>query len=147
MSAFLAAIVDTILPGETNAAGAGSPLPSGSQAGVAPHAEDQPHKAVLRLIAETSGGEDRFAAASSAERAALLADVERRSFDAFRAFVTSLLQDYYETPAVLTAMGWRAGGAQPLGHEVPEADDATLALIERVRARGPIWRHVVKGPR
>jgi hypothetical protein len=140
--AFLDAVVDSILPGEASASASGSQLPSGNKAGVVPDALNRQHGAVLRLIAERSGSEEAFIAASPAERVELLADVEKQSFDAFRAFVTALLQDYYETPAVLTAMGWRTGGAQPLGHEVAEADDATLALIERVRARGPIWRKV-----
>jgi hypothetical protein len=145
--AFLSAVIDTVVPGEAAAPGSGLPLPAGTKAGLAWPARDGRHAVVLRLIAERSGGEDGFIAASPAARTAILADVESESFDTFRALVVSLLQDYYETPAVLAAIGWRTGGAQPLGHKVPEADDATLALLERVRARGPIWREVTKGPR
>jgi hypothetical protein len=140
--AFLTAVVDTILPGETRSPESRVPLPSGSKAGVALEADNQRHAAILRVIAENGGGEEAFVAAGATQRAAFLADVEKRNFDAFRALVTALLQDYYETPSVLAAMGWRAGGAQPLGHDVPEADEATLALLDRVRARGAIWRKV-----
>ena len=140
--AFLMAVVDTILPGETNSFVSGTALPTGSKAGVALDTDNQRHAAVLRVIAENGGGEEAFVAAGATQRAAILSDVEKRNFDTFRALVTALLQDYYETPSVLAAMGWRTGGAQPLGHNVLEADEATLALLDRVRARGPIWRKV-----
>jgi hypothetical protein len=97
-------------------------------------------EAVLRLIAERAGGEDAFARASLPARTEVLEAVESECFNDFRALVTSLLQDYYEAPSVLAAMGWREGAAQPLGHAVPEADDATLARLDKVRARGPLWR-------
>jgi hypothetical protein len=137
---FLAAVIDTVLPGETNAPGSAARLPPGTGAGVRLRADDPRHSAVLRLIAERSGGASNFIAATPAERAAILTEVEKQSFEAFRALVAALLLDYYETPAVLAVMGWRGGGAQPQGHAVPEADAATLKLLDKVRARGPIWR-------
>jgi hypothetical protein len=143
--AFLMAVIDTVLPGEARAHGPAAPLPPGSSAGLHLDANGS-HAAIIRRIAGHSG-EDGFVAADPAGRAAILADVEKESFEAFRALVTSLLQDYYETPGVLAAMGWRAGGAQPEGHAVPEADAATLRLLERVRARGPIWRDPGRRPR
>jgi hypothetical protein len=142
MNAFLSAIVDTILPGENPGVSFASPLPSGTQAGLVLRPKDSGQEAVLRLVALRAGGEEAFARASFAERTVVLEAVEKESFEMFRALVSSLLQDYYETPAVLAAMGWRGGGAQPLGHAVPEADSATLQRLEKVRARGPIWRRV-----
>ena len=141
MNAFLSAIVDTILPGEPPGSGA-SPLPSGTQAGLVLRSMDHGQEAVLRLIAARAGGEEAFARASFAERTVVLETVEKESFDMFRALVSSLLQDYYETAGVLTAMGWREGPAQPLGHAVPQADAATIERLDKVRARGPIWRPV-----
>ncbi len=138
--AFRAAVIDTILPGEAGASGSATPLPPGIRAGLVLRIDDMRHASMLRLIAERAGGESGFVAATPTERTAILAKVETQSFDAFRALVTALLQDYYETPSVLAAMGWRAGGAQPQGHQVTEADAATLRLLHRVRARGPIWR-------
>lgn len=141
--AFLDAIVDTILPGEhagSDAAPGASPLPPGTQAGVVLSSKDVVQHGILRRIAECAGGEEAFARASFRERTALLETVERESFDAFRTLISSLLQDYYEAPSVLAAMGWREGAAQPLGHEVPEADEATLRSLDKVRARGPLWR-------
>ena len=137
--AFLDAVIDTILPGETGGAEKGAALPSGTAAGIT-LCLDGPHGAILASIAEGVGGADGFVAAASPAREASLAAVEKRNFDALRALVTALVQDYYETPAVIAAMGWRAGGAQPLGHHVAEADATTLALLDKVRARGPIWR-------
>jgi hypothetical protein len=138
--AFLAAIIDTLLPGEACPPSTAAALPSGTAAGLVLQADDTRHAAILRLIAERGGGESSFAAASTSERVAVLAEVEKQSFDAFRGFVTALLQDYYDAQAVLGAMGWRSGGAQPQGHAVPEADAATLGLLDKVRARGPLWR-------
>ena len=137
---FLAAVIDTILPGEASAPAGTTPLPSGTRAGVARNANDRRHAAVLRLIAERSGSEDGFASVAPSERAAILADVEKQSFEAFRALVAALLYDYYETQAVLGAMGWRSDAPQPQGYAVPGADAATYALVDKVRARGPIWR-------
>jgi hypothetical protein len=139
---FLLAIVDAILPGERDAPGPADPLPCGTGAGLELRPDDQRHAAVLRLIAARGGGESAFASATLMQRAEVLAAVEQESFEAFRALVLSLLQDYYEAPKVIAAMGWRGGGAQPEGHAVPEADAATLKLLDGVRARGPIWRRV-----
>jgi len=143
---FLSAVIDAILPGERagpdDASHATSLLPSGTQAGLELAADDRRHAAVLRLIAARGGGEAAFAAATPKERATVLAAVDQESSEAFRALVGTLLQDYYETPSVLAAMGWRDGGAQPQGHEVQEADAATLRRLDTVRARGPIWRAV-----
>lgn len=144
---FLSAVVDTILPGEREGHGAAAALPSGTQAGLVLRPDDRRHAGVLRLIANRGGGEAAFAAASPEGRAAVLAAVEQESFEAFRALVATLLQDYYETPAVLAAMGWRGGGAQPQGHQVPQADAATLRRLDKVRARGPIWREVASQDR
>ena len=142
-NAFLHAIVDTILPGEhagSDPAPGTSPLPPGSQAGVILSPKDAAHQRVLGIIAERAGGEEAFTRASVPKRTELLEAVEKESFEAFRALASSLLQDYYEAPSVLAVMGWREGAAQPLGHEVPEADEATLRRLDKVRARAPLWR-------
>ncbi|MBV9113509.1 MAG: hypothetical protein JOY67_11880 [Hyphomicrobiales bacterium] len=140
MSAFLDAVVDTLLPGEHQASSGASPLPSGTQAGVVLEAKSAEQDTILQMIAQRAGGEEAFARAPLSARTDVLASIEKESFDAFRTFVSNLLQDYYEAPSVLAAMGWREGAAQPLGHIVPEADEATLERLEKVRARGPLWR-------
>jgi hypothetical protein len=93
-------------------------------------------------VATRAGGEEAFISASSAERKGVLQAVESECFEAFRALVALVLQDYYETPSVLAALGWRDGAPQPQGHTVTEADAATLRSLETIRARGPIWRRV-----
>jgi hypothetical protein len=55
----------------------------------------------------------------------------------FQALVSQLLQDYYETEAVLLAMGWRAEPPQPRGHVLPPFDET---LLDPVKRRGPTWR-------
>jgi hypothetical protein len=140
---FLEAVADTLLPGEpagSDVACGASPLPSATQAGVTLKPKDAAQKAVLRLIAQRAGGEDAFVRASLSSRTTVLEAVESESFEAFRALVSCLLQEYYEAPSVLAAMGWREGAAQPLGHHVPEADEATLRRLDKVRGRGSLWR-------
>jgi hypothetical protein len=137
---FLSAITDTILPGEPPRADGAAPLPRGTQAGLRLDRADPRHDPVLRLIARQAGDEAHFIAASPAERIAMLEAVEQQSFDALRALVASLLQDYYETPAVLAVLGWRSGGAQPQGHDVAEADEETLRRLDKMRGRAPFWR-------
>jgi hypothetical protein len=137
---FLSAVMDAILPGESERADSAAPLPRAAEAGVTLNRNDPRHDLLLRLIARQAGDEAGFVAASPAERAAILQAVERESFDPFRALVSSLLQDYYETPGVLAVLGWRSGGAQPQGHDVAEADEETSRRLEKVRARAPFWR-------
>jgi hypothetical protein len=142
-NAFLDAVVDTILPGErarSDASPGASPLPPGTRAGLRLKPKDAAQEAVLQLIAGHAGGEEAFTRASFSTRTAVLETVESESFDGFRALVSSLLQDYYEAPSVLAAMGWREAPAQPLGHDVPEADETTLRRLDKVRARAPLWR-------
>jgi hypothetical protein len=136
---FLACVVDTLLPGERGAGGRAA-LPRGTAAGVKLAGGEAWQVDILRRVAARAGGEAAFVEASPASRTALLRDVERDDVEAFRAFVQPLLEDYYEAPPVLQALGWRAGGVQPDGNVAEEADAATLARLERQRARPPFWR-------
>ena len=106
--AFLSAVIDTILPGESRPQAGESPLPCGTQAGLRLDRRADANEHVLGLIAREAGGEAHFVAAAPADRAAILGRVEEQSFEAFRALVSTLLQDYYEAPATLGALGWRA---------------------------------------
>jgi len=87
-----------------------------------------------------AGGEAAFVEASPASRAALMRGVEKEDAGAFRALVQAVLEDYYEAPPVLQALGWRGGGVQPDGNVVEEADAVTLARLDRQRTRRPFWR-------
>lgn len=133
---FLRAVVDTLLPGEQGQA----PLPSGSAAGVdlGKHAETV--RSVLEAIAHAAGGGPAFARASEATRVAVLRSVEQELPDAFRALVTPVLADYYESPAVLIAFGWRAEPPQPQGYTLPPTDEGTLQRLDRVKQRVNLWR-------
>ena len=50
------------------------------------------------------------------------------------------MPDYYETPLVLNALGWRSEPPQPRGHIVAAMDETTRTRLERVRSRGKRWR-------
>jgi hypothetical protein len=127
---FLSAVVDTLLPRNDGS----PPLPSGTAAGVAAGEE---HVAVLQAIADAVRGEDAFTNADTATRIAAVRRVEGEMRGPFQALVSQLLQDYYETEAVLLAMGWRAEPPQPRGHVLPPFDET---LLDPVKRRGPTWR-------
>jgi hypothetical protein len=131
--AFLDAVLATLLPGE------GAGLPGGAAAGIDLLAYDVA-ASVLDLIAAAAGGEAAFLAASPAAREAALAAAEARSPEQFRRFLQPILADYCETPAVLEAFGGSAAPPQPGGRALAEIDSETLAALERVRARGKLWR-------
>ena len=126
---FLAAVIDTLLPGD-------DVLPSGTGAGVALAADG--HAPVLEAVCAQAGGMDAFTGAPEPACVAVLQAVERAHPEAFRALLVTVLSDYYESAPVLTAMGWRSDPPQPLGHELPSSD--TVVDIDKVRARGHLWR-------
>jgi hypothetical protein len=131
--AFLAAVLEALLPGD--AAG----VPGGREAGIdlAAHAEAA---AMLQLIAVTAGSEEAFLAAPPAVQHAALAAAETNSPEQFRRFLQPILADYCETPAVLAAFGGLAEPPQPEGRALEEMDAEILAALDRVRIRGRIWR-------
>jgi hypothetical protein len=129
---FLRAVLDTLIPGEAAPAEAGlPPLPSGSAVIVDHASYAVQHADVLHAIATQAGGERAFAEAAEAARTSVLRSIEARQPEPFRALLTVLLQDYYETPAVLAAMGWRADPPQPRGHELSPAETTPLAAPAR----------------
>ena len=138
---FLSAVVDTLLPGDA----ATPPLPSGTEVGIAERLAEHVvasrdrarHDAVLHAIADAARGEDAFVRADAAERISSVKRVEAEMGEPFRAFVSLLLQDYYETDAVLVAIGSRAEPPQPDGHVIAPFDET---LLDPVRRRGPMWR-------
>lgn len=155
---FLSAIVDTLIPGNepaVHATGAvatptkrtgeaGTSLPPASAVGVAVRLADHlaadpddPHVAVLRAIASAAGGEEAFVRANQYARIAAVRRVEDQMRRPFAAFVSRVLQDYYEAEPVIVAVGWRAEPPQPEGHELPAFDDT---LLEPVRGRRRMWR-------
>jgi hypothetical protein len=134
--AFCNAVIDAICPGLAG----GMPLPAATGIGVAGSAYGARHAEVLAAIAAEAGGAEAFVAASPAARAEILSRVEAKQPAVFRRLVQAVIADYYEAPAVLAAIGWRTEPPQPLGHRLEPMDEGLDALLERVRARGPIWR-------
>ncbi|MGH6931379.1 MAG: hypothetical protein ACREEE_02980 [Dongiaceae bacterium] len=139
--AFLRAVVDTLIPGETAPGEPGLPaLPSGSAVGIDPAPHVTAHHIILGAIAARAGGEDGFANADEAARVQTLKSIEQEQPDEFRALVTALWQDYYESAPVLAAMGWRAEPPQPNGHRVPQSDTTSDALLARAKRQARLWR-------
>jgi hypothetical protein len=130
---FLAAVIDTLLPGD-------GVLPSGSAAGLPLAAYAESHGPVLAAIASQTGAVESFIQADEAARAAVLQAVERSMPDGFRALLTAVLSDYCESEPVLAALGWPTHPPQPTGHTVPAMDEATAARLDRVARRSPLWR-------
>ncbi len=135
MSPFIAAVLDTLLPGEADAPEA---LPSGSRAPIDFADLTTAHADALRAIATEAGGEAVFVAASPDKRADAIRRVEATA--PFQALLAAVLMRYYQSDKVTTAMGWRLEAPQPHGHKVAATDDATWERLERVEARGRIWR-------
>lgn len=130
---FLAAVIDTLLPGD-------GILPSGTQVPPAHSAYARDHRAVFDAISGQAGRCELFVRADEGTRAAILKSVESAMTDAFSALLVSVLSDYYQAVPVLSALKWRSDPPQPPGHAVPKLDDPTAERLDRVRRRSPFWR-------
>lgn len=139
-AAFITALVDTLLPGEVATSGHARPLPSGSSLRLDVAECVGAFRPLLQAIVEHSGGAETFAAASADERLAILDAVDAQTGGRLRELAMSLLQNYYESLEVLEAMCTPTEPPQPRGRDIQPNDAATLASLDRVRARGRIWR-------
>jgi hypothetical protein len=138
--AFIAAVVDTLLPGDAGGLEGEPPLPRGSAAGIDLAALAKSHGPAFEAIARQAAGAEAFAAAAEPARIAAVHAVERAMPDAFRAMLSALLADYYESEPVLHAMDWRGDPPQPQGYVMPAQDAATTEWFGRVRQRRKLWR-------
>ena len=140
---FLAAVVDTLVPGGALANGVVAPAASaigvadGLASDTSDHRQAETLRSVLAGIAQASGGETVFASGSEELRIAALKRIEALRPQDFLALVTAVLIRYYEHPSVVTAFGWPARPPQPLGHAMPPFDPA---LLEPVLRRGKFRR-------
>jgi hypothetical protein len=126
--AMLNAIADTLLPGDQ------AGLPKGSDIADVIDALRERAKPILPLLPPD------FPSRDAKSRGVLLRDAEQKAFQPFRDMVLAALKAYYEDARVLTAMGADPAPPQPQGMTLaPMADDLNAAL-DKVRARGAIWR-------
>jgi hypothetical protein len=130
--AMLLAVLDTMLPGDSDE----PPLPAASQAGLDLGKLERLAEPVIAGLADR----DAFLMAAPADRVAQLRIVELNVPDAFKALLAEALATYYEAPPVIAAFGWRAAPPQPHGHDVALNDDVTWGGLEKVKARGQLWR-------
>jgi hypothetical protein len=138
--AFVAAVADTLLPGDAGGSDGHPPLPPASRAAIDLAGIAKVHGAVFDAIARQAGTADAFSFAAEPARIAAVQSVERAMPEAFRALLAALLADYYESASVLAAMGWRSDPPQPSGHVMPEHGDAAVQRLDRVQARRKLWR-------
>ena len=139
-AAFIAAVVDTLLPGDSGGRAGEPRLPPGSTAGIDLSALFDARGAVFEAIAKQAGGADAFIAGGEPRRIVAVQATERAMPEAFRALLSTLLADYYESTPVLSAMDWRAEPPQPRGHQLKLSDGATAQHLEHVRSRQKLWR-------
>ena len=128
----LHAVLDTMFPGDAGQ----PPLPAASQAGLDLATLERLAEPVIAALADR----DAFLMATPADRVAQLRIVELNVPDAFKALLAEALATYYGAAPVVAALGWRAAPPQPHGHDVAPNDDATWRGLEKVRARGQLWR-------
>jgi hypothetical protein len=128
----LLAMLDTMLPGDAGQ----PPLPPASEAGLDLGTLERLAEPVVAALADR----DAFLMATPADRVAQLRIVELNVSDAFKALLAEALATYYEAPPVVATLGWRTAPPQPHGHDVAPNDDATWQSLEKVKARGPLWR-------
>jgi hypothetical protein len=126
------AVLDAMLPGDTGEA----PLPPASEAGLDLATLEHLAEPVVAALADR----DAFLMAAPADRVAQLRIVELNVPDAFKALLAEALAVYYESPPVVAALGWRMAPPQPHGHDVAPNDDETWRALEKVKARGQLWR-------
>lgn len=126
--AMLSAIADTLLPGDE------AGLPKGSEIAAVVDALRERAAPILSLLPADFAGRDAKA------RTVLLQDAERRAFQPFRDMVLAALKAYYEDPRVLAAMGAAPAPPQPGGMALPPMADDLKPALEKMRARGPLWR-------
>lgn len=135
--ATLAALLDTLLPGDGIFPAAGTHGLAGrlrSMAALRPGGTD----ALARIAASLPAG---FAAADAATRATLLEGAEAAHPQDFERVVTAAFNAYYTAPDIRAVIARETGFAprppQPRGHDLPPFDER---LLDAVRARGPFWR-------
>jgi hypothetical protein len=137
---FIAAVVDTLLPGDSGRPEGEPALPAGSAAGIDLDALAKAYHAVFDAIARQAGSAAAFTIADDPARIVAVQAIERTMPVAFRALLSYLLAEYYESTPVLTAMGWRSGPPQPQGHEMSDNDGTMAERLNRVRTRSKHWR-------
>lgn len=143
---FLAAVVDTLLPGLPSTP-TQSALPAASQLGVdlllANHLRTHPQRErwlrLLQTIIQQAGGMDRFVTADEGARIAVLQAVEQADTPTFQVFMLIVAADYYQTDEVQRAFGWFADPPQPRGYPLPLWDEGLLAPVQQ---RPALWRQV-----
>ncbi|HLZ07606.1 MAG TPA: gluconate 2-dehydrogenase subunit 3 family protein [Chloroflexota bacterium] len=139
----LTAILNRIIPAEGDLLGAGDlGLVDFVEKSVSSRSESR--RLFLDGITEVEvaawhQGASTFRALEIDRQDEVLRQVEASRPEFFNLLVERTYQGYYVDPRVLTALGHDPRPPQPRGHELPAFD---ASVLDRVRARGPIFRLV-----
>jgi len=133
--ALLGAVLDTIVPAEGSFPGAGAValdyvwrvLQRG----------DETAALLAGMLEQIARLRQDVAGLPPAEREAELRRVEQEHPRAFAALVLHTYSGYYSDPAVVGLLGLPPEPPQPRGYTLESGD---LAMLERVRRRGPLYR-------
>lgn len=137
MTDALAALLDTLLPGDADWPAAGR---HGLAARTRALAEDAPDGA-SGLEAVLAALPPDFASLPQEAREEVLRGIEAQHPQAFAAILTAAYSAYYTDPDIRDVIERRTGypnrPPQPEGYALEPFDES---LLDQVRARGPIWR-------
>ncbi len=89
------------------------------------------------LATVLDGGD--FATLDAVQQTTTLRAVEQERPAAFATFVQLTFLVYYGDSRVHQRIGWRSGGVQPLGFELPPFEES---ILDAIRRREPFWRQV-----
>jgi uncharacterized membrane protein len=138
----LAAVLDTLIPPSADGR-----LPGAGEIGLADALREA--TAGARAVVDQglaaadaaagARGAPRFAALALEDRVAVLRELEQREPAFLPGLLFHLYAAYYRHPRVMEALGLEARPPHPRGYELEPGD---LAALERVRARGPLYREV-----
>ncbi len=104
---------------------------------IVPPVDDLPGAGGLGLATALDGGD--FAALDTPRQTAVLRVVEQGRPAAFATLVQLTYLVYYGDSRVHQRIGWRTGGVQPLGFELPPFEGS---ILDEIRRREPFWRQV-----
>jgi anti-sigma factor ChrR (cupin superfamily) len=133
MNDLLNAVLDTLIP-----ASADGRMPGAGSLGLADavHAQTAQAKDLIAggLAAAESAG---FADLDLEDRVALLRDLESSKPGFVPTLYLTVLPMYYQQPKVLVGLGLEPRPPHPKGYDL---EPGNLDALERVRARGKLWR-------
>jgi hypothetical protein len=139
-SEVLIAVLDRLIPADGGHPGAGDTSALGYVEGVfgsSPGSRRQLAEGLLEIESQSRRIGATFCSLSESQQTEALRAVERSSPAFFDLLVKHTYTGYYTDVAALEAAGARVEPPQPIGYALEQID---LSSLEKVKARGKIWR-------